>query len=176
MMLTHKNSSIIALGSNLSDPCAQLQQAIDYLNESSSVIVTDASSIYANPPIGEPNQPVFYNAVVSLKTSFSAPKLLQYCQAIEKQQKRVKTIHWGPRTIDLDIISFNKINQDNIDLTLPHPEAHKRRFVLEPMMEILGPDFELNGKKLNNHIISLDKHAPKLSKVNTALHIGDKFC
>jgi len=94
------------------------------------------SSIYETAPVGGVVQDDFYNCAVYLETSLSATELLQRIQQIEQNQKRRRLIHWGPRTIDLDILWYDDAVIQTADLTIPHPEMAKRAFVLVPLQEI----------------------------------------
>jgi len=94
------------------------------------------SSIYETAPVGGVVQDDFYNCAVYLETSLSAAELLQRIQQIEQNQKRRRLIHWGPRTIDLDILWYDDAVIQTADLTIPHPEMAKRAFVLVPLQEI----------------------------------------
>ncbi|KRK82220.1 2-amino-4-hydroxy-6-hydroxymethyldihydropteridine pyrophosphokinase [Loigolactobacillus coryniformis subsp. torquens DSM 20004 = KCTC 3535] len=120
----------------MGDRKAQLQQAIAALQADSAIDVVRVSSIYETAPVGGVVQDDFYNCAVYLETSLSATELLQRIQQIEQNQKRRRLIHWGPRTIDLDILWYDDAVIQTADLTIPHPEMAKRAFVLVPLQEI----------------------------------------
>lgn len=126
----------LSIGSNIGDRKAQLQQAIAALQADSAIDVVRVSSIYETAPVGGVVQDDFYNCAVYLETSLSATELLQRIQQIEQNQKRRRLIHWGPRTIDLDILWYDDAVIQTADLTIPHPEIAKRAFVLVPLQEI----------------------------------------
>lgn len=126
----------LSIGSNIGDRKAQLQQAIAALQAASAIDVVRVSSIYETAPVGGVVQDDFYNCAVYLETSLSATELLQRIQQIEQNQKRRRLIHWGPRTIDLDILWYDDAVIQTADLTIPHPEIAKRAFVLVPLQEI----------------------------------------
>lgn len=126
----------LSIGSNIGDRKAQLQQAIAALQADSAIDVVRVSSIYETAPVGGVVQDDFYNCAVYLETSLSATELLQRIQQIEQNQKRRRLIHWGPRTIDLDILWYDDVVIQTADLTIPHPEIAKRAFVLVPLQEI----------------------------------------
>jgi len=126
----------LSIGSNIGDRKAQLQQAIAALQADSAIDVVRVSSIYETAPVGGVVQDDFYNCAVYLETSLSATELLQRIQQIEQNQKRRRLIHWGPRTIDLDILWYDDVVIQTADLTIPHPEMAKRAFVLVPLQEI----------------------------------------
>ncbi|MDC4185127.1 2-amino-4-hydroxy-6-hydroxymethyldihydropteridine diphosphokinase [Loigolactobacillus coryniformis] len=126
----------LSIGSNIGDRKAQLQQAIAALQADSAIDGVRVSSIYETAPVGGVVQDDFYNCAVYLETSLSATELLQRIQQIEQNQKRRRLIHWGPRTIDLDILWYDDAVIQTADLTIPHPEMAKRAFVLVPLQEI----------------------------------------
>lgn len=125
---------IIALGSNIGEPRENLDLAIALLREATEVI--KVSSYYVTKPVGYEDQPDFVNAVCIIKSELPAIELLNMLHGIEKAMGRERTIKWGPRTIDLDIIQYGSLLSNSPELTLPHPRAHERKFVLEPWLEI----------------------------------------
>ncbi len=124
----------IALGSNIGDPPQNIKTAIDALCKLGTV--TARSSLYLTKPWGITDQPDFCNAVVTLETEQKPDELLKSLKAIEQAMGRVKTIPWGPRLIDLDILTFDDISISQPDLTIPHPRMNERAFVLVPLAEI----------------------------------------
>ena len=126
----------VSIGTNIGDRLANLQTAITYLKEQYSILAV--SKVYETQPVGEVVQDDFYNLVVALrlpKTVTPGDFLIQ-TQAIEKAMKRVKTVHWGPRTIDLDILLFDDVKLVTDILKIPHPEMANRLFVLQPLLEV----------------------------------------
>lgn len=136
----------IGLGSNMDDPEAQLHKAIKSLHQLQDSRFLCQSSFYRSKPVGPQDQPDFINAVVKLDTGLSARVLLDALHEIEKKQGRHRkgVQRWGPRTLDLDILLYGdeKINIES--LVVPHPELHKRNFVLLPLNEI-EPGIEIPG-------------------------------
>jgi len=126
--------AVIALGSNIGDTKANLDLALTMLREATDV--KQVSSYYSTKPVGYTDQPDFLNAVCIIETELPAMALLAMLQGIEKVMGRERTIKWGPRTIDLDIIQYGDLISKAEELTLPHPRAHERKFVLEPWHEI----------------------------------------
>ena len=126
--------AVIALGSNIGDPNENLDLAIALLRESTDVV--KVSSYYVTKPVGYEDQPDFVNAVCIIETELPAMELLNMLHGIEKSMGRERTIKWGPRTIDLDIIQYGSLLSKAEELTLPHPRAYERKFVLEPWSEI----------------------------------------
>ncbi len=129
----------IGLGSNIGDRKKNIAEAINLLSNSPDVKLEKTSSLYITEPIGYVGQDWFLNSVVEITTSLSPRDLLYQCQAIEEQMGRVRTMQWGPRIIDLDIILYGDEVIEDDELIIPHPNMHKRRFVLLPLVEI-APD------------------------------------
>lgn len=126
--------AVVALGANLEEPRKAVELAIELLKQSTDVIAI--SSMYETAPAGGPEQDNYINAVVTLESELPAADLLALLHGIEKSMGRVRKEHWGPRVIDLDLIQYGTLLSKSEELTLPHPRAHERRFVLEPWHEI----------------------------------------
>ena len=135
---------VIALGSNQGDRQDILQGAVDAIVGLPGVRVTAVSPVYETAPVGGPVQPDYLNAVVLAATTLPARDLLDRLHEIEAAFDRVRLVRWGPRTLDLDIIVFGAERSDNPELTLPHPRAHERAFVLAPWHDV-DPDAALPG-------------------------------
>jgi 2-amino-4-hydroxy-6-hydroxymethyldihydropteridine diphosphokinase len=135
----------IGLGSNMDGPHDQLDRALRSLSTSADIELVAVSDRYQTPPIG-PSQPDYINAVAQLRTSLPPEALLDKLQSIEQQQDRVRTLRWGPRTVDLDILLYDNMLCDTERLTIPHPRMAERAFVLLPLADI-NRDLPLpNGK------------------------------
>ncbi len=134
----------IALGSNIEPKTEHLHQAIESLNQHESIQLLQQSSVYDTAPVGYADQDNFLNMVVEVQTSLAPIDLLDACQAIEEQLKRVRTIKNGPRTIDLDVLLYDDIEMDDDRLILPHPRMHERAFVLYPLVE-LNANVDISG-------------------------------
>ncbi len=132
--------AVIALGANIGGPQENIDLAIALLREATDIQAI--SSMYTTAPVGGPEQPHYINAVAIAESELSATDFLNMLHGIEKALGRERTIRWGPRTIDLDLIQYGSILSSSQELLLPHPRAHKRRFVLEPWLEI-DPDAHL---------------------------------
>ena len=126
--------AVVALGANLEEPSVAIELAIALLAQSTELIVR--SSLYTTKPVGVPPQPDYINAVCIIDSELPAQDLLGLLHGIEKSMGRIRKERWGPRVIDLDLITYGTLQSDDEDLTLPHPRAHERRFVLEPWLEI----------------------------------------
>ncbi len=124
----------IGIGSNIGDKRALCLQAIESLGEAGRIVT--ASSLYCTEPVGYTEQEEFVNAVAAIETMLPPRELLRVCSAIESRMGRERTIHWGPRTIDLDILLYGDEVVNLPDLVVPHPRLAERRFVLVPLAEI----------------------------------------
>ncbi len=136
--------AVIALGSNLAEPVRQVRAALSVLEAHPQIQIEKTSSLYVTAPVGYDDQPDFVNAVCSVRTSLDGVSLLAVLNRIESDFGRERTFRNAPRTLDLDIIDFDGISSNDPHLTLPHPRAHERSFVMKPLAEIL-PDFVLGG-------------------------------
>lgn len=130
---------LIALGSNISGPWGtpqqSVQRALQALNHDGLKLV-EASRLLLTAPFGKPNQPPFVNAVAHIETHLAPLALLQKLHAIEKEAGRRRKTHWGPRTLDLDIIDYHGLVMSTENLVLPHPGIAERIFVLKPISEL----------------------------------------
>ena len=126
----------IGLGSNLKDPKAQIKRALASLSNNDGAKLINVSSLYESKPLLEIPGPNYLNAVCKIETKLSAIDLLDLCQEIEESQQRVREVKWGSRTIDLDILLYGEQVISNKRLSIPHPEAINRAFVLVPLFEI----------------------------------------
>lgn len=135
-----KHTAYIGLGSNVGHREKNITAALNALEATRDVKIVKASSLYETTPVGGPaDQGKFLNAVAKVSTTLPAARLLSLCVRIEESLGRKRDVHWGPRTIDLDLLLFDKQIVSSEDLTIPHPMMHERRFVLEPLVEI-DPD------------------------------------
>jgi 2-amino-4-hydroxy-6-hydroxymethyldihydropteridine diphosphokinase len=128
----------IGLGSNLDDRLAQLQRAVDLLRGTEGVRVLRSSRVYETDPVGGPPQPLYLNAVLQVETDLAPRELLLACLSIEERMGRTRGVRWGPRRIDLDVLTYGdeEIHLEDPDLTIPHPLMHERAFVLVPLAEL----------------------------------------
>ncbi len=126
----------LSLGSNLNDPISQVKKALIEIKNTAGILTINAeSSLFETPPIG-PSQPNFINAVVKITTSLAPHDLLLKLQKIEQSHHRERLIHWGPRTLDIDILMYDDRTINDEILTIPHPFMQERAFVLVPLLEI----------------------------------------
>ncbi|WP_428910354.1 2-amino-4-hydroxy-6-hydroxymethyldihydropteridine diphosphokinase [Niallia sp. Krafla_26] len=130
------NQAYISLGSNIGDRLSHLKRALELLQALYPIELVNSSSVFETNPVGYTNQDLFLNMVVKIKTELTPFGLLDACLEIEKKLGRKREIHWGPRTIDLDILLFNEENIITERLVIPHPRMFERSFVIIPLLEI----------------------------------------
>ena len=130
-------NAYVGLGSNLGEREHTLQAALRQLGETDGVEVLVVSAFIETAPVGGPEgQPPFLNAAAHLRSGIGAEGLLERLLAIEHSFGRVRRVHWGPRTLDLDLLLYDDLVLDTEGLTVPHPRMHERVFVLEPLAQI----------------------------------------
>lgn len=147
--------SFIALGSNMGDSVAHLNNAIIEINALENTAVTGKSNFYSSKPVGPQDQDDFVNAVIEVETELAALALLDQLQAIEKAHDKVKQYHWGPRTLDLDMLTYGNQSINNDRLTVPHPYMLERGFVLKPLSDI-DSNIEFKGKCIQQWLALID--------------------
>jgi len=150
-------SSVVAylsLGSNLGDRAAMLRRAVDAVAALPGTSVERLSDVYETRPWGPVPQPDFLNLAAAISTTLGPEELLRGLQAIEAALGRVRTVRWGPRTIDVDILLYGDIHMATPELTLPHPRMLERAFVLVPLAEI-APDLRVAGRSVVQHLRAL---------------------
>jgi 2-amino-4-hydroxy-6-hydroxymethyldihydropteridine diphosphokinase len=132
-----QHEAFVGLGSNLGQREKNIAAALNALQATREIEVAQVSSLYETPAEGGPDhQPDYINAVARVQTTLSPARLLAVCQHIEGSLGRKRTVRWGPRTIDLDLLAYDRRICGDRELTLPHPMMHRRRFVMEPLAEI----------------------------------------
>ena len=136
---------VLALGSNLGDRLAHLQAGVDRLTSGPELTGAAVSPVYQTAPVGGPPQPDYLNAVLTARTQLPPAGLLALGQAAERAAHRVRRQRWGPRTLDVDVIAYGDEISAAPALTLPHPRAHERAFVLAPWLD-LDPGAQLPGR------------------------------
>ncbi|HEY6624277.1 MAG TPA: 2-amino-4-hydroxy-6-hydroxymethyldihydropteridine diphosphokinase [Acidimicrobiales bacterium] len=150
--------AFLGLGSNLGDRWMHLRKAVDQLRGGSGVPVTAVSPVYETEPVGGPeDQGPYLNLVVelALPARFDAYRLLTECHRLEASAGRVRSVRWGPRTLDVDVLWIDGLTLDDPDLTVPHPRMWERRFVVAPLADLApdlaGPaEFEASGGEVAN--------------------------
>ncbi|GAB1336979.1 2-amino-4-hydroxy-6-hydroxymethyldihydropteridine diphosphokinase [Streptomyces sp. E-15] len=145
--LSNPQWAVISIGSNLGNRLETLQGAVDALEDTPGVRVKAVSPVYETDPWGVApgTQPSYFNAVVVLKTTLPPASLLERAHAVEEAFHRVRDERWAPRTLDVDIVAYAGVTSDDPHLTLPHPRAHERAFVLAPWHDV-DPEAQLPGR------------------------------
>ena len=126
----------LGLGSNLGDRPALLQGAVDGLGATDGITVVATSPVYETEPVGGPDQPEYLNAVVGIDTDLTPRQLLEVAQRLEREAGRVRDEHWGPRTLDVDVLLVGDEHVDEPDLAVPHPRLYERAFVMVPLSDL----------------------------------------
>jgi len=128
--------AFLALGANLGDRLASLQRAADLLGRQQGIAIVASSRVYETEPVGGPPQPDYLNAVIEARTTRSARSLLDACLDVERSMGRERVERWGPRVIDIDVLTYGRERFDEPGLEIPHPRMHERGFVLLPLLEL----------------------------------------
>jgi 2-amino-4-hydroxy-6-hydroxymethyldihydropteridine pyrophosphokinase len=129
-------TAYLSMGSNLGDRLAFLRSGVKGLVAAPGVRVVKLSSIYETTPVGVTGQPDYLNLVAAIETGLTPHELLSTCLAIEKENGRERSVRWGARTLDLDILLYDDVQMETDDLVIPHPRMKERAFVLVPLLEI----------------------------------------
>ena len=165
------NKVYIALGSNLSDPQAQLMAALRAMNALPNTQVIAVSSFYQSQPLGPQDQPDYVNAVACLETDLAPLVLLDELQRIEHEQGRVRLRRWGERTLDLDILLYSDQILQSERLTVPHYDMHQREFVAIPLVEI-APDLVLpKGESVSELVKQFAHHRMSIVKEKGEIYL-----
>jgi dihydroneopterin aldolase/2-amino-4-hydroxy-6-hydroxymethyldihydropteridine diphosphokinase len=159
----------LGIGSNMGDRQAHLQSVLDALNAASEVNVIDVSPVYETAPVGGPEQQDFLNAVVIINTALSPQEVLDLAHDCEIRAGRVREVHWGPRTLDVDVLAYGALQSDDTQLTLPHPRIAERGFVLIPWADV-DPEFvPLTGKTVADLARAVGSDGVHLTDIQLAL-------
>ena len=129
-------SATLGLGGNIGDPVKAMATALQKLDGRDDCKVVAVSRLYRTPPWGKTDQSFFFNACAAVKTRLSPEALLDLCLSMEREMKRERIERWGPRTLDIDVLTYGDIVQDAPQLELPHPRMTDRGFVLMPLADI----------------------------------------
>lgn len=146
----------LGLGGNLGDPRQTMAHALHMIDEHPACRVVAVSRIYSTPPWGVTDQPVFLNCCAMVETSLAPEQMMQFCLDTERRLKRVRKVRWGPRLVDIDILTYDDRTIETDILTAPHPRMTERGFVLVPLAEIAS-DLVVNGKRVEDWAASADK-------------------
>ena len=153
--MTAKQKAWLGLGGNIGDVPDAMATALKRLDGDPDISVTEVSPVYKTPPWGVEDQPWFHNCCAEIETSLSPEQLLETCQETERAGKRERILRWGPRTIDIDILIFEGIEQNEQRLTLPHPRMLERVFVMLPLSHI-APSLMLQNRSCKDWANAMD--------------------
>ena len=175
-----EHTAYIGLGSNQGDLEKNLHTALSVLESYSQISHVKTSSFYETSPLGSPDQPNFLNAIAQVHTSLSCRELFQVLDSIEQDMGRKRDIHWGPRTIDLDLLLYDERVIDEPDLKVPHPQMHLRSFVLKGMCELaeecVHPQLNQTMRQLyqwlNGRDFFLNSQQPQLISIAGNIGVG----
>ncbi|WP_430883664.1 2-amino-4-hydroxy-6-hydroxymethyldihydropteridine diphosphokinase [Fusibacter sp. JL216-2] len=146
----------LSLGSNIGDRKKNLDDAMRILGEADKIQVRAVSSFYETDPWGYEDQEAFLNIAAEVETTMTPQELLEVCQFVESELKRERLIHWGPRTIDVDILTYDDYTSQSAELTVPHPRMTERGFVLVPLAE-LAPELTVNNRTVSEWLSEVDQ-------------------
>lgn len=147
--------AVLAVGTNLGDREQRLSRALELIGQFDRVRIAWTGPVLESDPVGGPEQGPYLNSVIGVHTDLGPFELLEVAQRAERDAGRERLVRWGPRTLDVDVITYGDLTMDDLDLTLPHPRAHQRAFVLAPW-HAARPEAELPG---HGGIAELLQHA-----------------
>lgn len=145
----------LGLGGNIGDPVHAMAQALHTLDARADCRVVAVSRLYRTPPWGKTDQADFYNSCAAIETSLSPQALLETCLGIEREMKRVRLERWGPRIIDIDVLTYDQVEQQTATLHIPHPRMTERGFVLMPLADFAG-DLIVRGRTVDAWLAQAD--------------------
>lgn len=163
---------VFSLGTNLGDRDNTLQGAVDLLSSSRLLHRVRVSAVYETDPVGGPEQPSYLNAVVVCESDAAPVELLGLAYQVEQAHGRTREERWGPRTLDVDLLAVGDLRSEDPTLTLPHPRAHERGFVLVPWAQV-DPDAQIVGHgPVAVLVAALDAGSGAVRRVDLILVVG----
>lgn len=148
-------TATLGLGGNIGDPVKAMAIALQALDGRADCNVTAVSRLYRTPPWGKTDQSYFFNSCAAIETMLAPEALLDLCLDIEREMKRERIERWGPRTLDIDLLTYGNVSQDAPRLELPHPRMVDRGFVLMPLADI-APEMMVKGKAVIDWLDTAD--------------------
>jgi 2-amino-4-hydroxy-6-hydroxymethyldihydropteridine diphosphokinase len=155
----------LGLGGNVGDPPAAMGHALRAIDAQEECRVTAVSRLYLTPPWGKTDQADFFNCCALVETRLEPEDLLDLCLSIEKDMKRVRDERWGPRTLDIDILTYGALEQKTERLELPHPRMTERAFVMLPLAD-LAPQMMIAGRKAESWAGGLNSTGMRIAKAD----------
>lgn len=150
------SNAALGLGGNVGDPVQAMSSALQALDARDDCTVISVSRLYRTPPWGKTDQADFFNSCALVRTSLPPEELLAVCLDLERAMKRVRLERWGPRTLDIDILTYEGVQMQTETLVLPHPRMLERAFVLMPLADI-APDLQINGRPVDLWLSQTDQ-------------------
>lgn len=145
----------LGLGGNIGDPVKAMASALGVLDAHPDSRVAAVSRLYRTPPWGKTDQSYFFNSCAAVETRLPPEALLDLCLSIEREMKRERIERWGPRTLDIDVLTYEGVEQDAPRLELPHPRMTERGFVLMPLADI-APELVVRGRTVSDWLVGTD--------------------
>ena len=145
----------LGLGGNIGDPVKSMAAALTRLDADADCRVAAVSRLYRTPPWGKTDQSYFFNSCAAVETRLAPEALLDLCLSIEREMKRERIERWGPRTLDIDVLTYQGVEQDAPRLELPHPRMTERGFVLMPLADI-APELMVRGRAVADWLAGAD--------------------
>ncbi len=164
----------LALGSNVGDSAGILQGAVDELAATEGLELLAVSRVYRTDPVGGPEQDDYLNAVVLASTSLTPLDLLARTQRVEQSWHRTRDVRWGPRTLDIDILSVGTDVIDEPDLVVPHPRAHERAFVLVPWADVAPDAMVGDWGSVRDLLAGIDRSGVRATELDLRLPVRDR--
>ncbi len=155
----------LGLGGNLDNPLRAMALALRILDARADCQVISVSRLYRTPPWGKTDQSFFYNSCAAVDTTLTPEALLDVCLDIERQMKRVRIERWGPRTIDIDVLTYGDLEQAEPLLTIPHPRMVERGFVLMPLADFAA-DLVVKGRAISDWLQDVDVEGIEVADEN----------
>lgn len=156
-------TAALGLGGNIGDPVSAMARALQTLDARKDCRVSAVSRLYLTPPWGKTDQADFFNCCALIETELEPEELLDLCLALEREMKRVRAERWGPRTLDIDLLSYGDRVQKSQALEIPHPRMTERAFVMLPLAD-LAPQMMINGRKAESWAGSLNSTGISIAK------------
>ncbi|MCP4316221.1 MAG: 2-amino-4-hydroxy-6-hydroxymethyldihydropteridine diphosphokinase [Hyphomicrobiales bacterium] len=167
------HEALLGLGGNIGDPRASMASALQILHANDDIEVLAVSRLYRTPPWGKTDQDWFFNSCAKVHTTLRPHDLLDACLSVERQLKRRRRERWGPRIIDIDVLTYDAETIDGDGLSIPHPHMHKRAFVLLPLLDIEA-DVMVNGQTVSHWASLADSAGIEISSENGSWWLAEQ--